>query len=275
MKNQYLQMIRGVCIICVILIHSISKEINIHNNELNIAIRTIINFAVGVFVFLSGYFVKPDEIKKNMKTYYKRRAKRVLIPYIIWSIIYIFLFNFKYIKTFNIKKLINMFVLGNSSAQMYYIIVLLQLIAITPLLLKLANKNSKVINLFLLSITPIYTLINGFYNYYFHNNIYLYATLFLAWITFYYLGIIFKQKKIEFYKYRMVIILCGVILSLVFGIIINIFEYNNGLKYGYCVSQVKFTNSIYVLFVILTIVFMQNKIMFFETLTTIFVKAML
>lgn len=63
------QKIRGICILAVILIHSFIgyNYIGQEKNEIIwIIIRQMINFAVPVFIFMSGYFIKQENfLKKN------------------------------------------------------------------------------------------------------------------------------------------------------------------------------------------------------------------
>lgn len=53
-KHQYWQMVRGVCILAVIMIR-----------YLWLGIRQIINFPVTMFIFMAGYFVNPSQIDRN------------------------------------------------------------------------------------------------------------------------------------------------------------------------------------------------------------------
>ena len=66
-KNQYFQCIRGICIVSVIVIHLLSKQENVMINNFNIVLRVIVNFCVGVFIFLSGYFVNIEKTKNEPK----------------------------------------------------------------------------------------------------------------------------------------------------------------------------------------------------------------
>jgi len=86
-KDKYFQQIRGICIICVIIIHCLTYNDNLMITNFNILTRIIINFAVAVFIFLSGYFTKSEKIK-NTKSFFQNRFKKLYIPFITWSLIY-------------------------------------------------------------------------------------------------------------------------------------------------------------------------------------------
>ena len=79
-KNEYYQMIRGICIISVILIHVLDKQNDVYADGFNVIVRTIINFCVGIFIFLSGYFVNIKQVDENNRTWVGKRFKRIVIP---------------------------------------------------------------------------------------------------------------------------------------------------------------------------------------------------
>ena len=69
-KDAYWQYIRGICIICVILIHC-KTGIEYKNDILGswnfdywIVMRQLINFPVAIFIFLAGYFTNIKASKK-------------------------------------------------------------------------------------------------------------------------------------------------------------------------------------------------------------------
>ncbi|MBO5487597.1 MAG: acyltransferase family protein, partial [Eubacterium sp.] len=45
------------------------------------------SFHVMLFVFISGYFYKPEE-EEHILAYLKRKAPHLLIPYFIWNVVY-------------------------------------------------------------------------------------------------------------------------------------------------------------------------------------------
>lgn len=65
-KREYWQSIRGVCILAVVLIHSLGgfDYSTSYSTELTI-FRQIINFAVATFVFMAGYFVPVEKINRE------------------------------------------------------------------------------------------------------------------------------------------------------------------------------------------------------------------
>lgn len=58
-KQQFWQMIRGICILAVIMIHCPQ------GGAVWLGIRQVINFPVALFIFMAGYFVNPSKIDRN------------------------------------------------------------------------------------------------------------------------------------------------------------------------------------------------------------------
>lgn len=80
-KSQYWQMIRGICILAVIMIHC-PNAIGLSTGEFSVwmVLRQLINFPVALFVFMAGYFVNTDKIKKNNCAYLLKRGGGCLYP---------------------------------------------------------------------------------------------------------------------------------------------------------------------------------------------------
>ena len=58
-KQQFWQMIRGICILAVIMIHCPQ------GGAVWLGIRQVINFPVALFIFMAGYFVNLFKIDRN------------------------------------------------------------------------------------------------------------------------------------------------------------------------------------------------------------------
>lgn len=69
-KREYWQSIRGICILAVVLIHSLSGFDYSNGYGIEFAIlRQIINFTVAAFVFMAGYFVNVDTLSDKEFSY--------------------------------------------------------------------------------------------------------------------------------------------------------------------------------------------------------------
>ena len=185
MKEVYFQKIRGILILGVVFIHCMFKCNNAIDNCIGIIIRTFCNLAVPTFVFLSAYFFNFQKYEKDSKKYLINKIKRLIIPLFLWNIIYYGL-NYKNISIID-------FITFETSAQLYYIVVLIQLILLTPLLNK-GLKNSK-IKFLLYSVTPVTLLLYRILCIGFNYTSPLYKLFFSHWLIYYLIGLEAKNKK--------------------------------------------------------------------------------
>ena len=69
-KREYWQSIRGICILAVVLIHSLSGfDYSSARNVKFVILRQVINFAVAIFVFMAGYFVNIETLSEKSFSY--------------------------------------------------------------------------------------------------------------------------------------------------------------------------------------------------------------
>lgn len=129
-KSKHIQILRGMAIIAVVLIHTAPA------GTYQVFLRPFFNFSVGLFLFLSGML--SDALKWNPR----KRITKVIIPYIIWTLIYVVLKNINspsVIPGAFIEDLIT----GTSAAMMYYILVYCEFTLLIPLIDKLAKSRFK------------------------------------------------------------------------------------------------------------------------------------
>ena len=187
-KNVKIQILRAIAIIGVVLIHTCPS------GKWQIFVRPFINFAVPIFIFLSGYLTKIDTT--DWKTFYKKRIIRVLIPYFIWTILYTTADSIG--SGLDFKKYIVNLLTTKAATSLYYIFVYIQLVILTPFLCKLAKSKYKWTGLLIGPIGAIikYVLfLSGI-----ESNKYvasLWYVCCLGWITYYYLGLLLGNKIIN------------------------------------------------------------------------------
>lgn len=194
-KREYWQSVRGVCILAVVLIHSLGGfDYTVGYDTEFIILRQVINFAVATFVFMAGYFVPAEKICNkdfSYKEWILNRGGRLCVPFVIWSLLYSGISLVKDLHhgvSVHWLGYIYRFVVGKSATPFYYIVVLIQLTVITPWLIHVVKENRAIKNLLWL-ITPCYLLYVYVWNFTTGSSPRLYETLFPAWFGFYYLGI--------------------------------------------------------------------------------------
>lgn len=241
-RSQYWQMVRGLCILAVIMIHCPTGQ-NYSNYEYVgwVVLRQFINFPVAVFIFLAGYFTKPEKTQGNYSNYLvKRGGERLLLPYLTWSCIY--LIKDAIFGQGTIKHAIYALLCGKAVAPFYYIIVMLQLTVITPWLVKHRRG-------WMYLITPVYLVAIYIYNIVCGTTPLFYETLFPAWFFFYIFGMDCRNGKWDrlISKISFSWIFWGLGFSFVETAVLKSF----GCVDGFIVSQIRFCSFLFATVVIL------------------------
>lgn len=131
-KIDKFQILRAIAIIMVVLIHTVSSKDYL-------MLRQVFNFAVPMFIFLSGYFYNEMKFKTLKHKYLLQKVFRIIIPYLFYSVI--FLMVLLIANKITINDFILKIVTGGAIGPYYFIIVMLQLIAFSPLMTYLNSKS--------------------------------------------------------------------------------------------------------------------------------------
>lgn len=134
-----IQILRGLAIVAVVFIHNTPGGIS------QVVFRPFLNFSVGLFLFMSGMLSNAEKWNP------KNRILKVIIPYSIWTLIYVVISSYStplQIPLLFIKEL----VLGNAAAIMYFIFVYCEFTLLIPLIDKLARSKYRYLGFV---ITPI------------------------------------------------------------------------------------------------------------------------
>ncbi|WP_392532503.1 acyltransferase [Nostoc sp. C117] len=227
-KDLSFQAFRGIAIIAVVAIHAsntgklfINGEFSSLNYELSLVFRQFINYAVAVFIFISGFFAPTNDFStiSDYLVFYKKRLTRLLIPYLFWCFFIILFFKSSY--NWNLFKIFTDIITGRVQGPYYFIIVLTQLIILTPFMISSIRSRAK--SILWLSLTPLSVLVSYFLLFYFKHEINFPWNVmpFSIWVTFYYFGILARnnQKISDFCYKRIDITIFLYITSLFFSIV--------------------------------------------------------
>ena len=238
-KDNYFQYLRALAILAVVLIHMLPQT------NCSIIIRQFVNFAVGMFLFLSGYLTTEKSIE-NSKEFYNKRIIRVLIPYLIWSLVYVV-----YARDFNIKSILFKLVTGQCCGIYYYILVYIQLVLLTPILFKLLDK--KLIYI----VTPLFLCVLYLFSILGKSIPFPYnVNTFFAWLIFYFYGLRFRNMKLKVNLNKNI---CLYILFIMLSIIEGFFWNKQG-NYNFAISQTKITSMFTTLCFINITIALKDKI---------------
>ena len=98
------------------------------------SLQKLCGVAVYGFIFLSGLKLFLNMPKKfDIKKYYISRFKKIVVPYILFTIFYYVYESYRGYHTFNIKELLTFFINGNVECHLYFIVIITQFYILLPL----------------------------------------------------------------------------------------------------------------------------------------------
>ncbi len=235
MRSNYWDTWKGLAIIAVMVIHVLAALSLSPSTE--IIIRQFINFPVAIFIAIAGYFSYKPEIQAVR--FWQSKILRILPPYLIWTAVSILLFHRDHLE--NVSELLSDFFLGKGIGWGvgYFVIVLLQLVLITPLLVKIKSTSSQILTIVIsLIVSMAYTYVIKIK---FGSSVlasFPYSVLpFFIWLPFYQLGLMMgRGLNFKFNNPLLVALyLLFVIVSIAEGLLLQ------KMGYGFGNSQVKIT----------------------------------
>jgi surface polysaccharide O-acyltransferase-like enzyme len=254
---------RGFAIIGVIAIHaSLLTFPSTGGGKLAlVAYQQLLNFSVPAFVFISGYWLSKEPIGslQDYKKFLTKRLSRVLIPYFLWSFVYIAYVAIK-TRDIDIRQIIHTFLTGAAYGDYYYwfIIMISQFYIITPVLQYL---NRKRYGLILVLIVNILALLSRYISRLYLDCWLPSAMLFYSWIILFQFGLlvgsgdnnIFKFKRIGFF------ILPAILVSLACSQLEAFFMLSKYDNMSCAISPLKYSSLLYAVCVIFGFLFVRER----------------
>lgn len=236
----------------VVAIHSSASGLQFSEESINfnftVLWRNILNFAVPMFLAISGYFLAKKTIgsSKEYVAFQRKQIPRVYIPLLIWSLVWFGSSVLIYNKSV-VHELIKL-VTFQSSGPYYFIALIIQYYLLLPVLKKLANNKGLV---FSVLISLVMTCTIFYLRFYTETNLplILYAGNFATWLMFFVLGLYLgsKEKMKIPNKYVVALIFAFYALSCVESYaLISLFH-----QAGDAVTAVKASSFIYSFFLII------------------------
>ncbi|MEG6565767.1 acyltransferase [Thermoanaerobacterium saccharolyticum] len=146
--------LKGISIIAVLMIHTTASAVStLDKSSISYLIFAFINrfsqFAVPAFIFASSMLLMYNYGDSNdWKLFYKKRLKNVLMPYIVWTMIYGIYLYVIYNEPLKSILTVENFLFGGMFYHLYFIVIIVQLYILFPVLIyiyKIINKNIYII----------------------------------------------------------------------------------------------------------------------------------
>ncbi len=149
-KRKEIDFVNILLCVLVMLIHILSRSVasldkaSIQYLAVLVPSR-LASFVVQGFIFLSGmkYFMKYKQNNFKYLPFIKSRARTILVPYILWNVIYyLALIPLGYFN-FSIFELMKFIAMGNMISHFYFVVVIMQFYLLMPLWLVLLKKTDE------------------------------------------------------------------------------------------------------------------------------------
>ncbi|MBZ4668401.1 MAG: acyltransferase 3 [Defluviitaleaceae bacterium] len=181
-KKQWIpeiQAMRGILILCVVLIHVLYIPISRFDLATMIygiyyGFNRVIQFAVPGFILIASILItyNLEQEKMNVLKFYKRKIHTIVMPYLFWSIVYIlcryFVGAIEYEQLISVSDWAFWILFGKSYSHLYFMSVIIQVYLLAPVLIKFIKKVKKnLLVTFLIgtAMQIIFYWINKFYIY--------------------------------------------------------------------------------------------------------------
>ena len=168
---------------------AVGEPLDSLNGASFLVLRNIVNFPVYMFFFLSGYFLKPID---NVKDFYRNRLSKLIPPYLFYTIVYYLGINVIKGQSISVKSIVSALFLGTAAPPLYYIVVLVYFTLLAPFLQKAVNN--KPISFIILLSTPVFISISYVIQL-MGTDVSKYLKYTPVWLSFYYVGMIFKVHR--------------------------------------------------------------------------------
>lgn len=153
-----LQLVRAICIIGVLSVHSTSYAtldmVNSNVYFLYNFFNIFMKFGTPTFIFLSSfvlfynYYSRPLD-RKLIGSFYKKRALYIIIPYLVFSILYFTILHFTYYRSRTLEATLDSFVTkvltGNAYTHLYFVFISIQFYLLFPLFLWLLKRYPRLV----------------------------------------------------------------------------------------------------------------------------------
>ena len=199
--SRKVQVLRALAIIAVVAIHTCPSGLP------QVIVRPFVNFGVGLFLFLSGWLTRENDFGKS---FFKRRIFRVLVPYVIWTVVYS-------LQRGAPDKILFNLLTTKACAAFYYVAVYVQFVLLTPLLCRLADSRFRHAGWVVAPMSVVafmYLPQFGVCEPGEHMSL-VWNICCLGWFTYYYLGIMCARGYVRVEGYRPLILVAVYLLTLV------------------------------------------------------------
>jgi len=242
----YLNLLRVIAIYFVILLHCVSpflQKVGLFGQRawlISDCINAITRMGVPCLFMISGYLLLSDERSLDIKSFYKKRLPRILIPLFVWNVLYFIYDRVITKQTIKPMEFLSQLFNNGSSYHLWFVYTIFGIYLIIPFLKRIVDACTQRQVLILLSIILLTSSIRPLVNEFTSINFFLFDPLIEGYVGFVLVGYLLGSNQLS-RKMRGLIYIGGVI-----GLLIGIYgnyvlsspsELNLFFNGGYQINQ--------------------------------------
>jgi len=158
--------------------------------------ESLARWCVPVFVMISGALLLDPNKKEDLLTFYRKRLHRIFIPFLFWSVIYLYWVFFKADMVgieINATDLLKRILSGVPYYHMWFLSMILCLYIFTPFLRKIVILSVQQEMRMLVIAMFLFAVVNSFYGVYSHHGEGLVIYWFLSYLPYFFLGYLIRM----------------------------------------------------------------------------------
>lgn len=217
----YADVLRVFAILAIIIVHVTSGPLYWAKPSQAVWVKSLVydslfNWGTLVFTMLSGLFMLKPARVENIPSFLIKRAKRILIPFLVWAIIYSFYKTDATLSFESLEEILKNIISGKVKVHLWFVYMIFGLYLITPVLSQFVNNASKqqliYYFIFWISSLTIFPLLNKYIGD--QNGLERYIELHV-YSGFYMFGYIIEKYNIRINKWWFLLIPALIILKFI------------------------------------------------------------
>lgn len=250
-RKYHYDYIRALAMICIIAIHStdlLLLDAKTYNTQwwFGTLIQLVVRIGLPIFFMISGALILNSN-NDNIIEFYKKRFFKIVIPLIVYSFIYLFVFKYRF-DIFNFRNFldsIKLILSNNVCYHLWFVYTILGIYICTPFIKVMINnlkdKQLFILIVILMTFRFVYTYLPPF-----GINIGINSIVFDGWVFYFILGHFITRDSTQ--KYFKIIIGLGIISFIVSIFILRFFQNLNLNIFDFAPTMLFITSSIFILF---------------------------
>ncbi|MFJ5764818.1 acyltransferase [Lysinibacillus sp. NPDC093210] len=216
-RIQYMDSLRAIAIIGVLFLHAATPYVVLYDKissfdwQTGIVFNALSRWCVPIFLMISGALLLGRK-EESISTFFKKRANKILLPFIAWSIIYYAWATYMWNPGYSLKEFLIMFFNDQIYYHLWYFYALIGIYLLAPVFNIFVNHASKQMIGYVIVLWMLFYGVFRYFSYIVSNEFTLFFPL-SEYIGFFLLGYYLAKFELS-KKWRVGIYMLGIIGAL-------------------------------------------------------------